>query len=312
MAEKNMRHANFMHLEVIHTNPPAAARFIRDVFGGQDVDVELTKKLGQTGSMCEHVLSGGMVYEFVKPVPELIGSQEQMKKDGPIARFASYQVDDVNAAVDVLLAAGCKLIGRKDDCAWIDAADKCALNFEIIKKSDEWVCHTGDRLTSDRGPFMHVEVVTSSPSGAADFMKKIWGAEDVETNISDKIGSFPGIDGCGCLHVLHGGMVYQFIAPGEGLPGWDKHLEAHGPSVHNICYHVEDFQQAVDALMSRGCKLIPRLPGHEREAYNLLYDGEADDLIDCAWIDATEQCGMIVELLRKNFQHPCHVGYFFW
>lgn len=317
MANTIWRHAKYSALGVLHENPAAAARFIRDALGGQDVDVEFNRQFHDDGSQREHVLSGGMVYEFVKPTPALPKTEEEFAKHGSYARSMCYVVDDVDVAADILLAEGCKVIHREPGYAWIDASEQCALNFEL-RKAGEWPCHTGVRIATDPGPYMHNEIVTADPHACADFMIRVLGGELIEKAIADKIAGpdDPSSDmwKSDTTHVLHGGMVYQFIAPCRALVGWDTHMEKHGPCLHNTCYHVHDYHGVMKTLRDYGCKVQPRVPEDPDGGfdYNALYEGEGDDLIYTGWLDATEQCGLFIEILRRNHQWPSHVGYFFW
>lgn len=318
MANRVWRFAKCSGIGVLHSDPVAAAQFICDTVGGQSVDEELINKICSDPSTRKHILSGGITYEFVKPNASLPGTEAQFAKHGPNARSMCYVVEDVDAATDILLAEGCKLVHREPGYAWIDASEQCSLNFEL-RQASEWPCHTGIRLGTDTGPYMHSEIVSPDPHASAEFMIRVCGAVQVEKRISDLIAGDPEADlsdmlGSNTIHVLHGGMVYQFIAPCEGLVGWGDHMAKHGPSLHNTCYHVEDYDGVMATLKAKGCRIQPRLPEDPDAGfpYNALYEGEGEALIYTGWIDATEQCGMFIEVLRKCYQWPCLVGYFFW
>lgn len=347
------KHAKVSHIEIVVPDAHKAAAFVRDALGGQNVEENISSRiadqsmLGHPDCGCEHVLAGGVVYQFIQPMPGLTGWKEHLKYHGPSVRCICFHVDDkdFDGVVQAMYNLGCKPIprfgctmedpfvnrdpynllyegdGEPIDCAWFDATKQCGLNFEILKKNDQWPCHTGKRLTSDIAVFQHLEVVVPDGHKAAQFMRDVWGGINVELNISNKISdqSMLGHPDCGCEHILAGGIVFQFIQPMPGLTGWKEHLEYHGPSVRNICIDVDDeeYWPLVNDLLSRGCKPIPRYnctidaPFVNEDPYNLLFEGEGKP-IPCAWIDAREQCGLNIEILTKNYQWPSLTGYFLW
>ena len=101
--------------------------------------------------------------------------------------------------------------------------------------------------------FVRLEIVHPDPDAAACFMQNVFGAERVEQQLSTYLESLaPGMR---IVHVLLGGVVFQFVKP---VPGnsWQKLLDAQGPSVHNVTFQIDGLEQVRKDLLARGCKQV--------------------------------------------------------
>lgn len=351
MLDRNLRTARINAITVLHDEPEKAARFVRDTMGAIDVDAELCRKVALADGVdngCERVTSGGLTYQYMRPTPSLLGSQEFYRKHGALIYSYQVAVEDVDAAVDALVAAGAVLVGKDGllGHAFVDATEKCGLVFELMPKADELPCYTDKRYPGDIGVFQHSEVVVHDPKACRDWMVEVLGAEDVETDVARRIGTGSDCTGDpekdaaaariatesaaklgvdivpGCEHVLWGGYVFQIITPFPHLPYWLEFLRDHGNLTHNICYHTHptmtDIPSLLASMESFGAKEL-KFPGDEHSAswnfgYQGLYGPDNDDpdrICWCVQIDALEQSSILWEFIPMCFRWNCSTGYFF-
>jgi len=98
----------WLHVEVVHPDPDAAARFLCDTLGGRIVERELTASLKTLaeGLGCVHVLVSGVVFQLVRPVEGLEPWYSVLKEHGPCVHNVTFNVDGLEHAREVLEAAG--------------------------------------------------------------------------------------------------------------------------------------------------------------------------------------------------------------
>ena len=106
----------------------------------------------------------------------------------------------------------------------------------------------------DQPVFIHLEIVHPDPDAGAQFMRETLGARDVEPRTAAYIeGMFPGMR---LVHVMLGGVVFQFVKPTETLPAWKEQLERQGASVHNVTIAVPDLEDVTAKMIERGGTLL--------------------------------------------------------
>lgn len=136
----------------------------------------------------------------------------------------------------------------------------------------------------------HVEVVHDNPAAAAQFMRDVLGAVDVEHGITSWLREKRGLD---CYHMMFGGIVYQILKPVSRLASWEALLKREGPAIHNISLQVTDAHKLRADLKAAGAvelsagtvdfnQLGFKVEGPPRDNYNF---------------DATRQCGLRLEFL---------------
>lgn len=144
----------FVHLEMVHPDPDAAARFMQEMFGAEQVEQEISSYLESLapGMRIVHMLVGGVVFQFVKPVP---GNswQELLDAQGPCVHNVTFQVDGLEEVRAALLAKGCQQVSQfdikmqkgglnvsgKQRAYVINAMPQVGLRFEMIETMPEWV-----------------------------------------------------------------------------------------------------------------------------------------------------------------------------
>ena len=103
--------------------------------------------------------------------------------------------------------------------------------------------------------FVHLEMVHPDPEAAALFMQEVFGARRVEEELSSYLESLaPGMR---IVHVLAGGVVFQFVNPAPGN-SWRELLDAQGPCVHNVTFQVDGLEQVRKEMLARGCKQVSK------------------------------------------------------
>jgi hypothetical protein len=153
---------------------------------------------------------------------------------------------------------------------------------------------TSEDMGSQRQPlFIHIEIVHHDPDAAAQFMRETLGATDVEPRTAAYIERmFPGMR---LVHVMVGGVVFQFVKPGDNpelLPSWREQLERQGPSIHNVTIAVPSYEVVVEKMVERGGKVIT-----DSEVDFTPAGYEHPPGIRAGTVDAREQTGIVFELL---------------
>lgn len=141
--------------------------------------------------------------------------------------------------------------------------------------------------------FIHIEIVHPDPDAGAQFMRETLGATDVEPRTAAYIeGMFPGMR---LVHVMVGGVVFQFVKPGDDpgpLPSWHEQLERQGPSIHNVTFAVAAYEDVVEKMVARGGTV---LNDSEVDFTPAGYDHPPG--IHAGAVDARAQTGMVFELI---------------
>jgi catechol 2,3-dioxygenase-like lactoylglutathione lyase family enzyme len=98
----------WLHVEVVHPDPDAAAKFLCDTLGGRIVERELCENLKSLaeGVGCVHVLVAGVVFQLVRPIEGLEPWYSVLKEQGPCVHNVTFNVDGLEHAREVLEAAG--------------------------------------------------------------------------------------------------------------------------------------------------------------------------------------------------------------
>ena len=139
--------------------------------------------------------------------------------------------------------------------------------------------------------FVHIELVHPDPYGAADFLRSVLGAEQVEPGISGYLEEL--VPGAKVIHMRLGNVVLQLIGPPAGMGTWTEQLQEHGPSVHNITLMVDGLEEVRQAMLDRGAEQVLKAKttlgrtGLDVEDPQRLY-----------MLDAREQTGLRFELVE--------------
>jgi hypothetical protein len=147
---------NFVHIEIVHPDPEAAAQFMCDVLGGKRVERKIAGQIEGVvpGIKLAHVLAGNLVFQFVKPNEALASWSEQLQTSGPGVHNVSLtisDIEDVRAAMEerggkVLMGADVDLkdsLGYEGEDTFktyvIDCREQTGLRFEIFDERCGWV-----------------------------------------------------------------------------------------------------------------------------------------------------------------------------
>ena len=140
----------------------------------------------------------------------------------------------------------------------------------------------------------HVEIVHDNPQAAADFMRDMFGAVQVEKQWSGWLAKTFQIE---CIHMMFGGIVYQILKPSPALPSREKLLKEVGPSVHNMSIQVNGADKFRAALKARGVEEVHAWKGAiDFKAAG--YDVEGPPR-DAFFFDATRECGLRFEFIES-------------
>jgi catechol 2,3-dioxygenase-like lactoylglutathione lyase family enzyme len=147
---------NFIHLEIVHPDPDAAAQFMRETLGARDVEPRMAAHLEGSvvpGLRVVHVMAGNVVFQFVKPVPELPSWDEQLGSQGPGVHNVTIAVSDPEATLATMETRGATLelsadvdlrpAGLEYDgdlkVYVIDALQQTGLRFEMFSTKAGWI-----------------------------------------------------------------------------------------------------------------------------------------------------------------------------
>lgn len=313
--------ARFAHLEIVHPDPYAAADFLIKSIGAKSCEEGPSCSCeGVMETACKHVLAGGVVFQFIKPVPALPGWQEDLDANGPVIHNIGITVDNWQEVRDALLANGCQEIGSfmLDDAsvlfpdapaepfptAHIDAKKQCGLQFELMQNTTFWPSLTGDTSASEICDYVHHEIVHPDPHAAAQFMIDVLGAESCEEGPSCACEQLMGTE---CKHVLFGGTIFQFIKPIPSLPGWQETLDKRGPCIHNVAITVDDVKAVSQTLIEMGALDVGYF---ELDDMSMLFPDADSVSFPTAYIDASAGCGLFFEIMARTPYWPSLTGQF--
>lgn len=139
--------------------------------------------------------------------------------------------------------------------------------------------------------FWHVEVVHPDPDAAADFLREVFGAEQVEAQLSSYIETTA--PGARIIHMMLGGVVFQFVKPGPGAESWQKLLDSNGPCVHNVTLLVDGLERVRDSMIAKGCEQVSQFDVTLQEG-GVDVRGQQRAYL----IDAIAQIGLRIEMLE--------------
>ena len=138
----------------------------------------------------------------------------------------------------------------------------------------------------------HIEIVHDDPLSAAEFMREVFGAVQVEKQFSEFASkAFNTIS----IHMMFGGVVYQIVKPPEMLPSWCNQLEKNGPSIHNLCLQVNGADNLREKLLDKGVTELHNIPGFDLNLAGFTTDEPRDLYV----FDASEQCGLRFEFIES-------------
>ena len=138
--------AAFMHVEIVHSDPHGAAKFLEEIFDAEQVEKEFTSRLESRfpGMEIIHMRMGNVIFQIVKPIEGLVSWTNQLKTSGPGIHNISLVMNDLESVREALLAKGCtermKLATERRDGKGsgplpvyiIDAFEQAGMRFELV------------------------------------------------------------------------------------------------------------------------------------------------------------------------------------
>jgi len=150
----------FVHIEMVHPDPDAAAKFMEEVLGAVQVEKKLSAFFESLapGMRCIHMRTGNVVFQFVNPIPGLESWKRQMDRSGPGVHNITLQVNGLEKVREEMLKRGCVQVAEfhphlKDggldvegpiDCYVVDAMEQAGMRFEMIETLPAWVTGEAD------------------------------------------------------------------------------------------------------------------------------------------------------------------------
>ena len=136
----------FLHIEIVHPDPDAAAAFLCATVGGEVVERRLSAGLEEMaeGLRVVHVLVAGVVFQLVRPPEGIEPWHSELAERGPCVHNVTLNVAGIEATREALVAAGATQIieleaplgALSDDqlnrAYVMDAREQTGLRFEIV------------------------------------------------------------------------------------------------------------------------------------------------------------------------------------
>ena len=95
---------------------------------------------------------------------------------------------------------------------------------------------------------MHIEITVPNAEEAYQILHNVFGVEKVQ----EEFAGFLDGETNKAIHVGLGDVVLQFIEPVAEGSSWDTQLKTKGSGVHNLTFHVESAEDAVNELEKLG------------------------------------------------------------
>lgn len=144
----------FVHIEVVHPDPYAAAEFLERVLGAERVERGVSGYLEEfvEGAEVVHMRLGGVVLQLIKPSPEMTSWSDHLRDHGPSVHNVTLMVDGLKdvrremldqGALHVLKAqtelsrAGID-VEDPQDLYMVDARNQTGLRFELVETVPAW------------------------------------------------------------------------------------------------------------------------------------------------------------------------------
>ena len=144
----------FVHIEVVHPDPYAAAEFLQDVLGAERVERGISGYLEDfvPGSEVVHVKLGNVVMQLIKPSPEMTTWSEHLREHGPSVHNVTLMVDGLKDVHRRMLDRGALHILKAQtelsragldvwdpqDLYMVDAREQTGLRFELVETEPAW------------------------------------------------------------------------------------------------------------------------------------------------------------------------------
>lgn len=126
----------------------------------------------------------------------------------------------------------------------------------------------------------HVAIVVKDAAETLRFYQETFGVPEAEIEEVADQGVMASL-------VAVGGTNLELIQPVRPDTGVARFLESRGEALHHVCFEVEDLQETLDSLKSRGARLIDESPR----------EGLAGMI---AFIHPKSTRGVLVELVDKD------------
>lgn len=160
MAAEGNTASRFVHIEIVHSDPDAAAAYVCETLGGEIVEQGISGYLSTLvpDFKVVHVRVAGTVLQFVKPAPELESWARAYERNGACVHNVTVMVDDVEGVREQMLARGSTVAAELDVTLQdgglegldgpqrvyvVDATEQTGLRFECLDTIDSWVPGVG-------------------------------------------------------------------------------------------------------------------------------------------------------------------------
>lgn len=144
----------FIHLEIVHPDPDAAAAFTVEVLGAKIVETQTAAYVEGflPGMRLVHTLAGNVVFQFVRPADGMQSWVEQLEREGPSLHNITFTVGDLPALRTALEERGATILVEWNDVdmrpagmagepfhsLMVDARQQIGLRLELLETKSGW------------------------------------------------------------------------------------------------------------------------------------------------------------------------------
>ena len=175
----------------------------------------------------EHVGLGDAEVEFVSPKTASGIWRERLSKHGAALLSLTFNVPDLEAATKLLEEENVHPIEQQPSRCVFDTMEIVGFNIEL---SQGQARPAPLSLWGRASPLLHVEITHHDEQAASKWLKRVFGAQSVETEFSD------------------------FIDPTSEAGPWYDQLQERGSSVHNLTWLVDNMEEIAAASERAGTR----------------------------------------------------------
>lgn len=143
-----------LHLEMLHDDPKAAAEFLHEVLGAEQVEKDFAGLIAHDFDCeCIHMMAGNIVFQLIKPNKEYRPTlntwwdRDLMEKQGPFLHNVTMLVRNADQLAKKLVAKGGTRMGEVESITpdgqgtttvyMYDATKQCGMRFEFVEAPPE-------------------------------------------------------------------------------------------------------------------------------------------------------------------------------
>ena len=243
--------SNLQRLTSVVPSSLDAARYMQLLFKAETIADSASLLKTDEEISVEHVGLGDAEVEFVSPKTASGIWRERLSKHGAALLSLTFNVPDLEAATKLLEEENVHPIEQQPSRCVFDTMEIVGFNIEL---SQGQARPAPLSLWGRASPLLHVEITHHDEQAASKWLKRVFGAQSVETEFSDFLVKTTGGRMKHIHHVQLGDTVLQYIDPTSEAGPWYDQLQERGSSVHNLTWLVDNMEEIAAASERAGTR----------------------------------------------------------